>query len=205
MPEAAKMRCGWVSADPLYIAYHDEEWGVPEWDDRALYEKLVLDSFQSGLSWLTILRKRENFRRAFAGFEPSVIAAYGAQDVARLVSDAGIVRNRAKIEAAIAGARGWLDIVETSGSFADFVWRIVDGRPWLNHWRSLGDVPAATAESRALSVALRAHGFRFVGPTVCYAFMQAVGMVNDHVVACFRHREVSSVQPVRPNFRLASP
>jgi DNA-3-methyladenine glycosylase I len=205
MPETAKVRCGWVSADPLYVAYHDEEWGVPEWDDRALYEKLVLDSFQSGLSWLTILRKRDNFRRAFAGFEPSAIAAYGPQDVARLMSDAGIVRNRAKIEATIAGARGWLDIVETGGSFADFVWRIVDGRPRVNHWRSLGDVPVTTAESRALSVALRERGFRFVGPTVCYAFMQAVGMVNDHVVACFRHREVSSVQPLRPNFRLASP
>lgn len=205
MPEAAKLRCGWVGADPLYIAYHDEEWGVPEWDDRALYEKLVLDSFQSGLSWLTILRKRDNFRRAFSGFEPSAIAAYGPQDMARLMADAGIVRNRAKIEAAIAGARGWLDIVERGESFADFVWRIVDGRPRVNHWCSLGDVPAATAESRALSVALRERGFRFVGPTVCYAFMQAVGMVNDHVVACFRHREVASAQPPRAHFRLASP
>ena len=205
MPEAAKLRCGWVTADLLYIAYHDEEWGVPEWDDRALYEKLVLDSFQSGLSWLTILRKRDNFRHAFAGFEPSAIAAYGPQDVARLMSDASIVRNRAKIEATIAGARAWLDIVERGESFAGFVWRIVDGRPQVNHWRSLEDVPAATVESRALSVALRERGFRFVGPTVCYAFMQAVGMVNDHVVACFRHREVSSAQPPRPNFRLASP
>ena len=205
MPEAAKVRCGWVTADPLYVAYHDEEWGVPEWDDRALYEKLVLDSFQSGLSWLTILRKRDNFRRAFSGFEPSAIAAYGPQDVARLMFNAGIVRNRAKIEAAIAGARGWLDIVETCGSFAGFVWRFVDGRPRVNHWCSLGEVPAVTAESQALSVALRERGFRFVGPTVCYAFMQAVGMVNDHVVACFRHREVASAQSPQPNFRLASP
>ena len=198
------MRCGWVSADPMYLAYHDQEWGVPEWDDRALYEKLVLDSFQAGLSWLTILRKRDNFRRAFAGFDPPMIASYGPPDVARLMADAGIVRNRAKIEAAIAGARGWLDIVERTGSFAGFVWRIVDGRPRINHWRSFTDVPAATAESQALSKALRERGFRFVGPTVCYAFMQAIGMVNDHEVACFRHREVSSAPAQRPNFRLAS-
>ncbi len=205
MVEAAKTRCGWVSADSVHVAYHDQEWGVPEWDDRALYEKLVLDSFQAGLSWLTILRKRDNFRRAFAGFDPKLIAGYGPQDVARLMADAGIVRNRAKIEAAIAGARGWLDIVERNGTFASFVWRVVDGRPRINHWRSLSDVPAATAESRVLSKALRERGFRFVGPTVCYAFMQAVGMVNDHVVACFRHHEVSSAQPRRPNFRLTSP
>ena len=205
MQGTANVRCGWVTADPLNVDYHAEDWGVPEWDDRALYEKLVLDSFQSGLSWLTILRKRENFRRAFAGFEPRAIAEYGSQDVARLMSDAGIVRNRAKIAAAIADARGWLDIVETDGSFADFVWRIVGGQPRVNHWRSLGDVPAATAESQALSVALRERGFRFVGPMVCYAFMQAVGMVNDHVVTCFRHREVSSARPPRPHFRLASP
>ena len=205
MVEAVKTRCGWVGTDPIYVAYHDQEWGVPEWDDRALYEKLVLDSFQAGLSWLTILRKRDNFRRAFAGFDPLTIAGYGPEDVARLMTDAGIVRNRAKIEAAIAGARGWLDIVESNGSFATFIWRIVDGRPLINDWRDLGDVPAATAESQALSKALRERGFRFVGPTVCYAFMQAVGMVNDHVVTCFRHREVSSAQPQRPNFRLASP
>jgi DNA-3-methyladenine glycosylase I len=204
MVEAAKVRCGWVSTDPLYVAYHDQEWGVPEWDDRALYEKLMLDSFQAGLSWLTILRKRDNFRRAFAGFDPQVIARYGPPEVARLMADAGIVRNRAKIEAAIAGARGWLDIVERDGSFAGFVWRSVEGRPRVNHWRSLGEVPAATPESEALSKALRARGFRFVGPTVCYAFMQAVGMVNDHLAGCFRHAEVSSVPADRPNFRLAS-
>jgi DNA-3-methyladenine glycosylase I len=210
MVETLKTRCGWVSADPVYVAYHDQEWGVPEWDDRALYEKLVLDSFQAGLSWLTILRKRDNFRRAFAGFDPVMIASYGPADVARLMADAGIVRNRAKIEAAIAGARGWLDIVEREGSFAGFVWRIVEGKPRVHHWGSLGDVPAATAESQALSKALRERGFRFVGPTVCYAFMQAVGMVNDHVVACFRHAELSSSEASSasgppPNFRLASP
>jgi DNA-3-methyladenine glycosylase I len=210
MVETPKSRCGWVSADPVYVAYHDQEWGVPEWDDRALYEKLVLDSFQAGLSWLTILRKRDNFRRAFAGFDPVMIAGYGPADVARLMADAGIVRNRAKIEAAVAGARGWLDIVERKGSFAGFVWRIVEGRPRVNHWGSLDDVPAATAESQNLSKALREHGFRFVGPTVCYAFMQAVGMVNDHVLTCFRHAElssseVSSASGPPPNFRLASP
>ena len=205
MVEAAETRCGWVSADSIYVAYHDQEWGVPEWDDRALYEKLVLDSFQAGLSWLTILRKRDNFRRAFAGFDPGAIAGYGPQDVTRLMTDAGIVRNRAKIEAAIAGARGWLDIVETGGSFASFVWRFVDGQPRINHWRTLSEVPAATPESQALSKALRERGFRFVGPTVCYAFMQAVGMVNDHVIDCFRHREVSSAQSQQSNFRLASP
>ncbi len=205
MVEATKIRCGWVGVDPIYLAYHDQEWGVPEWDDRALYEKLVLDSFQAGLSWLTILRKRDNFRRAFAGFDPATVAAYGPQDVARLMADTGIVRNRAKIGAAIAGARGWLDIVEREGSFAGFVWRVVEGRPRINHWHSLSDVPAATPESHALSKALRERGFRFVGPTVCYAFMQAVGMVNDHVLGCFRHAEVSSGGTDRPHFRLASP
>lgn len=192
MAEDGKVRCGWVTADALYVAYHDQEWGVPEWDDRALYEKLVLDSFQAGLSWLTILRKRDNFRRAFAGFDPSAIAGYGPQDIERLMADAGIIRNRGKIEAAIAGARGWLDIVAREGSFAAFVWRVVEGRPRLNRWRDLADIPTETAESRALSRALRENGFRFVGPTVCYAFMQAVGMVNDHVVGCFRHGEVTS-------------
>lgn len=198
------MRCGWVGVDALYLAYHDQEWGVPEWDDRALYEKLVLDSFQAGLSWLTILRKRDNFRRAFAGFDPATIAGYGPLDMARLMADSGIVRNRAKIEAAVAGAQGWLAIVEREGSFAGFVWRVVEGHPRINHWRSLSEVPTATPESRALSTALRENGFRFVGPTVCYAFMQAVGMVNDHVVGCFRHAEVSAAAAERPNFRLAS-
>ncbi len=183
-------RCPWPGSDPLYVAYHDLEWGVPEWDDRALYEKLVLDSFQAGLAWITILRKREAFRRAFDGFDPGRIADYGAADVARLMADAGIVRNRAKIEAAVANARCWLDVVASEGSFARSLWAFVDGRPKVNRWRTLAEVPASTAESLAMSRALRAHGFRFVGPTVCYAFMQAVGMVNDHVVDCFRHAEL---------------
>ena len=185
-----KIRCGWVGDDPVYVAYHDTEWGVPDRDDRALFEKLVLDGFQAGLSWLTILRKRENFRRAFDRFDPVLIAAYGEGDVARLMGDPGIVRNRAKIEATVANARGWLAIMEGEGGFADFLWAFVDGRPRINRWKRLSDVPSETAESRAMSRELRARGFRFVGPTICYAFMQAVGMVNDHVVDCFRHEEV---------------
>lgn len=183
-------RCGWVTRDPLYVAYHDHEWGVPEWDDRALFEKLILDSFQAGLSWLTILRKRDGFRRAFHGFDPERIARFGPDDVARLMADPGIVRNRAKIEAAVAGARAWLDLMAKDGGFSRFVWQFVDGTPKQNRWPSLDQVPATTAESEAMAAALRARGFRFVGPTICYAFMQAVGMVNDHVTTCFRHPEL---------------
>jgi len=190
MHDNDRTRCGWVSTDPLYVAYHDSEWGVPEWDDRALFEKLVLDGFQAGLSWLTILKKRGNFRRAFDGFVPGKIADYGDADVDRLMADAGIVRNRAKIEATIGNARGWLEIMERERGFSDLLWGFVDGRPKVNRWKSLAEVPAETAESRAMSKDLRGRGFRFVGPTICYAFMQAVGMVNDHVVDCFRHREV---------------
>ncbi len=186
-----RTRCGWVGRDPTYVAYHDREWGVPEWDDRALFEKLVLDSFQSGLSWLVILRKRDGFREAFDGFAPERIAAYNDADVHRLLGDAGIVRNRRKIEATIANARAWLDLMRTDHGFANFLWAFVDGSPRQNAWRSLADVPAETAESRAMAKALRGCGFRFVGPTVCYAFMQAVGMVNDHVVDCFRHAACS--------------
>ncbi|MCW5698678.1 MAG: DNA-3-methyladenine glycosylase I [Rhodospirillales bacterium] len=183
-------RCPWPGDNPLYVAYHDLEWGVPEHDDRALFEKLVLDSFQAGLAWITILRKRESFRRAFDGFKPETIAAYGEDDVARLMADAGIVRNRAKIEATIANARGWIEIMDRENGFATFIWSIVDGVPKINHWTALRDAPAHTAESQAMSKALRERGFRFVGPTVCYAFMQAIGMVNDHLVGCFRHREL---------------
>ncbi|TVS00488.1 MAG: DNA-3-methyladenine glycosylase I [Rhodospirillales bacterium] len=190
MHQDSKVRCGWVTGDLLYLAYHDAEWGVPEWDDRALFEKLMLDSFQAGLSWLTILRKREGFRRAFRGFEPERIARFGPDDVARLMADSGIVRNRAKIEATIAGARAWLELMAADGGFAPFIWRFVDGAPRRNRWPSLAAVPAATPESQAMAKALRARGFRFVGPTTCYAFMQAVGMVNDHVVTCFRHAEL---------------
>jgi len=185
-----RTRCAWVGVDAAYVAYHDEEWGVPEWDDRALFEKLILDGFQAGLSWLTILKKRDNFRRAFHDFAPRRIAAYTPADVARLMADAGIVRNRAKIEATIGNARGWLEIMDSGTGFADTLWSFVDGRPQVNHWQRLAEVPAETAASRAMSKALRARGFGFVGPTICYAFMQAVGMVNDHTADCYRHGQV---------------
>lgn len=184
----APVRCAWPGSDPLYIAYHDEEWGVPEFDHRALYEKLVLDGFQAGLSWITILRKRENFRRAFNGFEPAKIARYGERQIARLLRDEGIVRSRAKIEAAIQGARVWLDIMEKeNGGFAHFIWKHVDGRMLVNRYKSEKLVPAKTKMSEALSADLKKRGFNFCGPVIVYAFAQAVGMVNDHIVACPRH------------------
>jgi DNA-3-methyladenine glycosylase I len=184
-----KVRCSWAGSDPLYIAYHDEEWGTPLRDDRALYELLVLEGFQAGLSWITILRKRENFRRAFDGFDPRKIAAYGPKRVEQLMADPGIVRNRAKIEGAIISAQKYLEIMEEPGGFRDYVWQFTDGRPIVNRWRSMSEVPAETAEARAMSKALKARGFKFVGPTICYAFMQATGMVDDHILACFRRTE----------------
>ena len=180
-------RCPWPKLDPLYVAYHDEEWGVPEYDDRALFEKLVLDGFQAGLSWITILRKRDNFRGAFDGFEPAKIARYTARRKAALMNDAGIVRNRAKIEGAVLSARAWLDIMEKQGGFSDFLWGFLDGRPKLNHFRTTAQVPAETALSKKISGELTARGFKFCGPTIVYAFMQAVGMVNDHLVKCHCH------------------
>ena len=182
------IRCGWVPpADPLYVAYHDDEWGVPSRDDRHLYELLVLEGAQAGLSWITILRKRENYRNAFAGFDPQIVARFGEADVERLLGDAGIVRNRLKIESAIANAHATLRIQEERGSLSDYLWDAVGGEPRINAWSSLTDVPAETEESRALSIDLKRRGFRFVGPTVCYAFMQAAGLVNDHTTDCFRH------------------
>jgi DNA-3-methyladenine glycosylase I len=180
-------RCTWAGDDPLYVAYHDEEWGVPEFDDRALYEKLVLDGFQAGLSWITILRKRDNFRHAFDGFVPETIARYGSKKIAALMQDAGIVRNRAKIEGAIASARAYIEVMDKGPGFSDLLWNFVDGKPKINHFRSRSQVPAETPLSRAISKDLSARGFKFVGPTIVYAFMQAVGMVNDHVVKCYRH------------------
>jgi DNA-3-methyladenine glycosylase I len=180
-------RCPWPKVDPLYVAYHDDEWGVPELDDRALYEKLMLDGFQAGLSWITILRKRENFRRAFDGFEPARVARYNARKVEALMGDPGIVRNRAKIEGAVASARAYLDIMEKGPGFSKLLWDFVDGKPKVNRFRSRSQVPAETELSRRISKELAARGFKFVGPTIVYAFMQAVGMVNDHLVTCFRH------------------
>ena len=190
--------CTWPGTDPLYVRYHDEEWGVPEWDDRALYEKLILDGFQAGLAWITILRKREAFRAAFDGFAPEKIARYDARKVEKLLQDAGIVRHRGKIEAAIAGAGAWLDIMETDGGFSEFVWRHVDGKPVQNNWKRMRDVPAETEMSRGLSKELKARGFKFCGPTIVYAFAQAVGMVNDHVVNCPRHKACARLGKKRP-------
>ena len=186
----ANGRCPWCGDDPLYVAYHDEEWGVPEWDSRALWEKLILDGFQAGLSWITILRKRDSFRAAFEGFEPERVARYGEEDVLRILGDAGVVRHRGKIEATIGNARAWLEI-EGEGGFDAFLWDFVDGAPLRNEFTSMAEVPAETALSRDMSKALKARGFKFCGPTIVYAFMQAVGMVNDHLVSCPRHREVA--------------
>lgn len=183
-------RCGWCGTDPLYVAYHDEEWGVPERDPRALWEKLVLDGFQAGLAWITILRKREGFRAAFAGFDPEVIAGWGEPEVARLLADPGIVRHRGKIEATIGNARAYLAIEEREG-FAPFLWKHVDGRPLQNRIATMADILAETPVSRAMSKDLSRAGFRFCGPTIVYAFMQATGMVNDHLVTCPRHDAVA--------------
>ncbi len=180
-------RCPWPGTDPLYLAYHDEEWGVPEYDDRALYEKLVLDGFQAGLSWITILRKRDAFRRAFDDFEPEKIARYKQKKVEALMQDAGIVRNRMKIDGAVASARAWLDMMETAPGFSAFLWDFVDGKPIVNRYKTIGQVPAETALSRAISKELKSRGFKFCGPTIVYAFMQATGMVNDHLTTCHRH------------------
>jgi len=187
MTGQALARCPWPGTDPLYVAYHDEEWGVPERDDRALYEKLVLDGFQAGLSWITILRKRDAFRRAFDDFQPEKIARYNAKKVASLMQDAGIVRNRMKIDGAIASARIWLDMMETSPGFSAFLWDFVDGKPIVNRYKSMDQVPAETTLSRAISKELKSRGFKFCGPTIVYAFMQATGMVNDHLATCHRH------------------
>ena len=180
-------RCLWPGEDPFYMAYHDAEWGVPEYDDRALYEKLILDGFQAGLSWITILRKRENFRRAFDNFEPAKIARYNAKKVHALMNDAGIIRNRAKIEGAINSAKSYLQIMEHGPGFSKLLWEFLDGKPKVNHFKTTASVPASTPLSIKISKELAARGFKFVGPTIVYAFMQATGMVNDHLVTCFRH------------------
>ncbi len=184
-----RTRCAWVNEDPLYVAYHDEEWGVPVRDDRQLYEMLVLEGAQAGLSWYTILRKRETYRLAFDGFDPERVARYGDEKIASLLEDPGIVRNRLKVRAAIGNARAWLDLRESGVDFSDFLWDFTGGEPVVNSWRRLEDTPASTPASEAMSKALKVRGFRFVGPTICYAFMQAVGMVNDHVTTCFRWQE----------------
>jgi len=188
-----KKRCGWCGSDPLYIAYHDDEWGVPIHEDRRLFEFLILEGAQAGLSWLTILKKRENYRKAFHDFDIEHIASYSQHDVGRLLTDTGIVRNRLKIESAIRNARGVLNIREEYGSLDAFLWRYVDGIPVQNAWRGEADLPAHTKASDQMSKDLKKHGFSFVGSTICYAFMQAVGMVNDHVTDCFRFGETANV------------
>jgi DNA-3-methyladenine glycosylase I len=178
-------RCGWATSDPLYIAYHDEEWGRPVHDDRRLFEMLILEGAQAGLSWITILKRRETYRRAFEGFDPERIARYGAKDVERLMADPGIIRNRAKVESTIKNARACLALTAETGALSPFLWQFVDGAPKVNHFRTLQEILPETPESKAMSKELKRKGFGFVGPTVCYAFMQAVGMVNDHVMTCF--------------------
>lgn len=186
-PQDGRVRCRWAGPDPLYLAYHDEEWGVPSHDDRHLFEMLILEGAQAGLSWITILRRRESYRSAFDGFDPEAIARYGPEKTAALLADPGIIRNRAKVDAAVTNARAALALRESGESLDSFLWQFVGGSPRRNHWPSHSHLPAETAESKAMSKALKKRGFRFVGPTICYAFMQAVGMVNDHTTDCFRY------------------
>ena len=185
-------RCAWCGSDPLYVAYHDKEWGVPEHDDRALYEKLCLDGFQAGLSWIIVLKKRENFRAAFDNFAPEKVARYGKRQVNRLLKDAGIIRSQTKINGAIANAKAWLEIMEGGkGSFDEFLWKHVNHKTIVNKWKTDSQIPASTPISEAMAKDLKKHNFKFVGPTICYAFMQAVGMVNDHVVSCPQYKKLS--------------
>jgi len=190
---ATKKRCSWSGTDPQYVAYHDDEWGVPVHDDHVLFEFLILEGAQAGLSWSTILRKRDAYRRAFDGFDPRKVARYDKRKVASLLADAGIVRNRAKIESAIKNAKAFLDVQEEFGSFDAYQWRFVDGRPVQNRRRTVREIPPRSPQSDGMSKDLKARGFSFVGSTIIYAHMQAVGMVNDHVVDCFRHREVAKL------------
>ncbi len=188
-----KTRCEWSGTDPLYVAYHDDEWGVPVHEDQHLFEMLILEGAQAGLSWRTILNKREGYRKAFDNFDIKTVAAYEQSDVDRLMTSPGIVRNRLKIESAIKNARGSLAIQDEFGSLDAYLWQFVDGEPRQNAWRSMAEVPAQTEQSAAMSKALKKRRFNFVGPTICYAFMQAIGMVNDHTTDCFRYREISEI------------
>jgi DNA-3-methyladenine glycosylase I len=189
-PKMNKSRCAWAGSDALYQSYHDTEWGVPLHDDQRLFEFLILEGAQAGLSWITILRKRENYRAGFDGFDAARIAGYGANKIESLLQNEGIVRNRLKVEAAVINAQRFLEVQDEFGSFAAFIWQFVGGKPKQNAWRSLADIPASTPESDAMSKELKQRGFKFVGSTICYAFMQATGMVNDHTTNCFRHKEL---------------
>ena len=198
----SKKRCEWAGDDPLYVAYHDSEWGVPVHDDRLLFELLILEGAQAGLSWITILRKRESYREAFDGFDPERVARYRKARVEKLLANPGIVRNRLKVESTVVNAKAFIAVQDEHGSFDRFIWQFVGGEPKVNAWKSLAELPATTPESDAMSKELKRRGFKFVGSTICYAFMQAVGMVNDHVVGCFRYREISQgrarLRPCRP-------
>jgi DNA-3-methyladenine glycosylase I len=185
-----KSRCAWAGSDALYQSYHDTEWGVPLHDDQRLFEFLILEGAQAGLSWITILRKRENYRAGFDGFDAARIAGYGANKIESLLQNEGIVRNRLKVEAAVINAQRFMEVQDEFGSFAAFIWQFVEGKPKQNAWRSLADIPASTPKSDAMSKELKRRGFKFVGSTICYAFMQATGMVNDHTTDCFRHKEL---------------
>ncbi len=189
---ADRQRCAWCGTDELYIRYHDEEWGVPVRDDRKLFEFVVLEGAQAGLSWITILRRRENYRAAFAGFDPEKIAGFGPDDVARLMNDAGIIRNKSKIESTVKNARAFLTVAEQFGSFDTYLWGFVDGRPVLNRWEETSQVPTVTPLAETISKDMKRRGFSFFGPTICYAHMQATGMVNDHLKHCFRHAELEA-------------
>ena len=197
LPPDDTRRCSWVGDDRLYLAYHDKEWGVPVHDDRLLFEFLVLEGAQAGLSWLTILRKREGYRRAFAGFAPAAVAAFGSEDIDRLLADPGIVRNRLKVGSAVSNAHAFLRAQEEFGSFDAYVWGFVGGETIHNEWRTMAEIPAKTPEAERMSADLKKRGFRFVGPTICYAHMQATGMVNDHTVDCFRYEELRPGHPVQ--------
>jgi len=186
----AKQRCAWVSEDPLYLHYHDAEWGVPVYDDRLLFEFLILEGAQAGLSWLTILKKRENYRKCFDHFDAKKIVRYDAEDYEQLLENPGIIRNRLKIQSVMTNARLFLDVKKECSSFSDYIWQFVDGKPMVNHWDKHAQIPVNTVQSDAMSKDLKKRGFKFVGTTICYAFMQAVGMVNDHLMCCFRHGEV---------------
>ncbi len=190
MPE--KRRCPWPGDDPLYLDYHDREWGVPLRDDRALFELLVLETAQAGLSWITILRRREGYRRAFEGFNPERVASYGQDKVSALLCDPGIIRNRKKIESVVSNARAFLEVQEAFGSFSAYIWGFVDGKPVVNHWKDISELPAKTGLSETVCRDMKAHGFSFFGPVACYAFLQSAGLVNDHLVSCFRHGEVQA-------------
>lgn len=186
--EDSQIRCSWCGEDPLYIAYHDDEWGMSERNDQPLFEMLMLEGFQAGLAWITVLRKRENFRKAFDGFDPSKIARYDQAKVDALMQDQGIIRHRGKIEGTIQSAKATLELMDKAGGLSGFLWQFVDGKPIVNHFRTMNEVPAHTVEAKAMSKALKQRGFKFCGPTICYAFMQATGMVNDHMIDCFRHK-----------------